>query len=525
MPVDDEDEDIEAVLHVTKKGLVDIHSHRRHISSGSTGSLPDYRSRHAPSASLSSTLWNVPEDNPPGYTAAAASEHFISPSRRPPSASDADSESEPPSTNSHPSSRSGRRRAFVAHRRSHSGRTRFRPNATDDYATTRDSRTDLMLERSVHALEMSNVLLQSSISTRTALSTTLTGNDHQSHISPFRIDSISRRFAASDVVDAHMDALMASTEDLMNGGAVSQSAPPLSTMHSFLGSQRAISSRRSETSRSGHKPPSPAQNGQPCTPLSSVDFDNLPHTPNTPAYILLSSIGERSSSNSQRRFSEARALTPSLPNLRRGSIRNSHRPHRHDKNTLPHTPVRRARSFDSMGGSPGRRLPKYPKAALVSIISPRFFNTSPSLSAQRHTQGHSHTRPVVAVETITRLRRILMRNEEISQPTAPKHTNNHPLLGTDAPADPHKTSASTSLVIHTPPSTQQLSPLPSPSPSPLRIEINPVASTQQPVHTQPNSQPQISPLTPVRTSRQLGLRVPASSLTSPGRLRYSREGL
>ncbi|KAF5387681.1 hypothetical protein D9615_000753 [Tricholomella constricta] len=117
------------------------------LSSDTTSTLPEY---------ITVGGWHREDDDlsdrPPDY---------------PDSAEEADEDTDtsaaslyvpPPLPNSAPATSARRQRRLISHRRRHS-------------AATNDPYLDSLLARSVHALEMSNTLLQSSMSTQTSLST------------------------------------------------------------------------------------------------------------------------------------------------------------------------------------------------------------------------------------------------------------------------------------------------------------------------------------------------------------------
>ncbi|KAK0190425.1 hypothetical protein F5146DRAFT_931364 [Armillaria mellea] len=150
-------------------------THRKRISalrlsSDTTSTLPEY---------IAANNWQRPEaetpsDLPPGY---------------PDSAEEADEDTDsdsgqdiylPPRPTATPTPSPHRKRRNPAHRRRRSS-----PTSTDPYL-------DSLLERSVHALEMSNALLQSSISTQTSMSTILSSGspaDSTLEISARRLSS------------------------------------------------------------------------------------------------------------------------------------------------------------------------------------------------------------------------------------------------------------------------------------------------------------------------------------------------
>lgn len=167
-------------------------THRKRISalrlsSDITATLPEYHQsstsvhpwqRHAQEASLEE---DIPSDKPPDYpdSAEEADEDTDSEDYRdhcntlllqqqPPTGT---STTLPRTPHTAPVTSPRRRHRFQQHKRKHSAPPQL--NLSLSETSPVDPYLDALLERSVHALEMSNTLLQSSITTQTSLSTVL----------------------------------------------------------------------------------------------------------------------------------------------------------------------------------------------------------------------------------------------------------------------------------------------------------------------------------------------------------------
>lgn len=522
----DEDDELD-VAYRPQRTKKDQRMHRRHVSNTSASSLPDYRSRHAPSTSLSS-LSNVAEDSPPDYTADNAVDQFISPGFDLTSADEADTEYEPPNTYLRASLRRGQRRSSDVHRRSQSGRLLPFSSFSMSSSPSRQDRTDSILERSVQALEVSNALLQSSMSTRASLFTAFV--DEESSIQPqpntFRIDSISRRFAASDVVNARMDDLLASTNRVIDGNEMSRSAPSSSTMHVLRHLDRDTNSGRSENSlppNSRHTSrSSPLRTGfsELRSSAAFMDVDQLPHSPNTPAYKLLASIGTRSSPSSRRRFRGTRIGTASLSDLRVAATRASSDQTSQGMVSSSHGPIRRIKSFDSVRSERKLRSreERYPRAALASVISPRFYQSyAKKLSSLPDPRNNSQSELEDTPESIAMLRRILHHDRNHSKFREGHKQRTQAVSRIDTVDTSPEPLTNTGIV--------QPSPKSSPSPSPLRQELAIFTSNSRPPGDS-NPKPRRPLATPAITTRTiLGLGHPSSIFPSRSRIRYSREEL
>jgi hypothetical protein len=308
-------------------------------------------------------------------------------------------------------------------------------------------RTDAILQRSVEALEASTALLHSSLLNRDSLSRSFFGSEPLQ--SDFRIDSLSRRFAASDLVDANMEDLLQSTEELVPSWRRGW-APALQLSTDRMEIRTAHSRKSSETNddlphlsplrlSSGcitpdyttTSPPSSSRshhryhNSYPCITESAL---SSPISHSTPAYNLLSSIvihDSATSKRSTRRGSRCMASTPDFhshptnvvsPTRRRGQLVSGPLSSSSD---MSHTAraVRRTHSSESIHSPPRSRTRTrelYSKVSLASIISPRFFDRH--ARSGRDLASHDPVRnegavghPVIAEETRLRLRFILTK--------------------------------------------------------------------------------------------------------------------
>ncbi|KAF8313398.1 hypothetical protein DL93DRAFT_2167819 [Clavulina sp. PMI_390] len=475
--------------------------HHRHVSNPSASSLPTYRSRHAPSGSMaSSALWDVAEDSPPDYSLnAGLNDPFTLPPSDPTSADEADAEYDDgpghpapsslyPRLSLPPSTRD-RNRPAIRHRRSRSERPFVTPSRLNPRSQPWEDQTDAILQRSVQALEMSNALLQSSINTRTSLAHIAADDDDlydsPSHPSTFRIDSLSRRFAAGDIVDAQMDELLASAHDITGG--LSQSAPttsfmptllPSSATHTPSQSSRLTSHSSRQQKRRSRRSPSPSRFHTSHPSVSTISIDDLPHNHATPAYSLLSSFDVRNAPSSRRRSSVMRPVTPSLPDLRvpHSPAQRSQIPaNSQDARTPSSSRLLQTRSFESLRSIRRTRRSspraRFPKSALVGVISPRFFESrvkhqpSPPPSAMGEIANQSGS------PTIARLRNILSQHAGSSSainsvlPTIVSGNRDElaSLANSSTPSSRHE--------------SPQRSPMPPPLPSPLSPS-SPVAASK-----------------------------------------------
>ncbi|KAF4601276.1 hypothetical protein EYR38_005928 [Pleurotus pulmonarius] len=209
------------------------------LSSDTTTTLPEYTARAQ--QQLESIL---PSDRPPDYPDSAEE-------------GDADTSSEASVSGSHTASntlvyvpqhyssqsahssprRPHYRRPGSGHKRKYPSpktpRTRSRGGSVSHTSPTprndeEDPYLDALLERSVHALEMSNVLLQSSISTQTSLSTILASPDtrHGDRELEARALGLSSRIRGNKVVHRgwaeDLDEIGRDVEDLFEGGSGSE---------------------------------------------------------------------------------------------------------------------------------------------------------------------------------------------------------------------------------------------------------------------------------------------------------------
>ncbi|KAG9218746.1 hypothetical protein CCMSSC00406_0001140 [Pleurotus cornucopiae] len=210
------------------------------LSSDTTTTLPEYTARAQ--QQLEAIL---PSDRPPDYPDSAEE-------------GDADTSSEASVSGSHTASntlvyvpqhyssqsahssprRPHYRRPGSSHKRKYPSpkapRTRSRGGSVSHTSPTprneeEDPYLDALLERSVHALEMSNVLLQSSISTQTSLSTILASPDtrHGDRELEARALGLSSRIRGNKVVHRgwaeDLDEIGRDVEDLFEGGSGSES--------------------------------------------------------------------------------------------------------------------------------------------------------------------------------------------------------------------------------------------------------------------------------------------------------------
>lgn len=149
-------------------------SHRKRVSTirlstDTTSTLPEYISVSS-KKSVNDSIEDPPSDRPPDY---------------PDSAEEADDDTDDDNNvisylpAAHTTSSPRRNRRFPANRRRQ--------------ASSNDPYLDSLLARSVHALEMSNALLQSSISTQTSLSTILASDSQADHTLEVRARGLSSR--------------------------------------------------------------------------------------------------------------------------------------------------------------------------------------------------------------------------------------------------------------------------------------------------------------------------------------------
>ncbi|KAI0053664.1 hypothetical protein FA95DRAFT_469440 [Auriscalpium vulgare] len=178
-------------------------SHRKRfsaltLSSDTTSTLPVYSSWR---------IDDVPEDQPPDYPESADE-------------GDADTDSDTADTLP-PLSPTRSRRHLSSHRRRHSSASPIASTSTDPYL-------DSLLARSVHALELSNALLQSSMSTQTSLSAVLAadGPTTESGLEARAQDLSARIRTNSGVHRGWMDDLNLIAEQAIGDeGPVSRSLP------------------------------------------------------------------------------------------------------------------------------------------------------------------------------------------------------------------------------------------------------------------------------------------------------------
>ena len=149
------------------------------LSSDTTATLPEYSSTPWQRPSLALPLSDdLPSDRPPDY---------------PESADEADAESDDSIAPRLPSASPIRSRT----------RQHYTPRRRAPEASTSDLYLDSLLERSVHALEMSNTLLQSSMSTQTSLSALLSSDDAADRSLEARARGLSRRMRNSGMHREH----------------------------------------------------------------------------------------------------------------------------------------------------------------------------------------------------------------------------------------------------------------------------------------------------------------------------------
>ncbi|KDQ29611.1 hypothetical protein PLEOSDRAFT_61538 [Pleurotus ostreatus PC15] len=194
------------------------------LSSDTTTTLPEYTARAQ--QQLEAIL---PSDRPPDYPDSAEE-------------GDADTSSEASVSGSHTASNTlvyvpqhySSQSAHSSPRRPHyrrpgSSHKRKYPSPKAPRTRKEDPYLDALLERSVHALEMSNVLLQSSISTQTSLSTILASPDtrHGDRELEARALGLSSRIRGNKVVHRgwaeDLDEIGRDVEDLFEGGSGSES--------------------------------------------------------------------------------------------------------------------------------------------------------------------------------------------------------------------------------------------------------------------------------------------------------------
>ncbi|KAL0950057.1 hypothetical protein HGRIS_010064 [Hohenbuehelia grisea] len=185
-----------------------------HLSSDTTNTLPEYSWRTNTHHQHTQLNDPVPSDRPPDY---------------PDSAEEADADTDSHSDNSTSAHRSSTtltyvpqpyspaalpspsrvRRPTTHRRRSSIPKPRKSPNRAESRDGARDSeggerdQLDTLLERSVHALEMSNALLQSSMSTQTSLSAVLAPDSPADHRLAHRAKGLSSRIRGTRAVHAN----------------------------------------------------------------------------------------------------------------------------------------------------------------------------------------------------------------------------------------------------------------------------------------------------------------------------------
>ncbi|KAA1466522.1 hypothetical protein DENSPDRAFT_39838 [Dentipellis sp. KUC8613] len=239
-----------------------------HLSSDTSATLPEYSSVTPPWRSTpverTREREDLPYDRPPDYPQSADE-------------ADEDTDSSVGSASSHisplPLSPTHQRRF----RTPTSSRRRPSHRRSTSASTSTDPFLDSLLERSVHALEMSNALLQSSMSTHTSLSTFLasepsTAADHALEASARGLSSrisSNRSFHESWMDD--IDSISRGVDDVLavpdeSKDAVSRSLPTSSLMHSRMRARGP--QHRSSNDLSVH--------GGSCSALSSTTDLTLP---------------------------------------------------------------------------------------------------------------------------------------------------------------------------------------------------------------------------------------------------------
>ncbi|KAG6897175.1 hypothetical protein C0992_003564 [Termitomyces sp. T32_za158] len=307
----------------------------------------------------------------PVYAAAADDDDDDRPPDYPDSAEEADRDTDssddvPPPPPAPFSLSSPRRRRFPSsHRRRPSGKT------------TADPFLDSLLARSVHALEMSNTLLQSSMSTQTALSTVF-ADSHADEVLESSVRSLSRRIEPRWVDDLAeisrgVDGLFAEADGGSAGGV--SCSLPTSTSPMRRQKRRPLGGglhREQAASASSLSLPLHA-------PLSSPKITETLPEPATPAYTMLSSFVSCATSASSTPAPRTSPL-PAIPGFfsRRASVspptsfkaKAKLQPHEHDRSpsvqVRPMTPP--AEESSSSSGSDTGCLAKRTVLSLRKIL-------------------------------------------------------------------------------------------------------------------------------------------------------------
>ena len=355
--------------------------HHKRLSSAalSVATLPEYHHvRQSTHTSLSST-WDATGSYvpPPDYS---------DPHEEPStslgalgSADEADGESDTPPPP---------RRRSLPHKRSYSAQ--FRMTSTPDI--------DSILERSVEALEMSNALLQSSLSTHASLSKAVMSDDEVEPSMKRRTEFESRRENVIRAQEANAMRFIDDVDTILGRSSLSQSAP-VTSIHERIGTSNLRIEAPSPPVRSKtphHTNPStPQPSDKPSMPSLAV------YSPSsiTPAYTLPSSVVTRDASVVTKRHSRPTTPPPSPP------LRPDGTGHRisssrlstallYETGHVPTPSLRRMRSISA--------LPSFPKSSLRAIMSPSFFSNADRRDA-------SSFPPLSSGKTAQSLRTILHR--------------------------------------------------------------------------------------------------------------------
>ncbi|KAF8335027.1 uncharacterized protein EI90DRAFT_3120922 [Cantharellus anzutake] len=324
--------------------------HRKQASSGvfSVATLPEYQhTRHRPSTSLSA-VWSPTGDYVPPPDYSDAQDVSLAAHDTLASADEADEDSDTPPS----------RKRILKHMRSRTALARV--------TTTPD--IDSVLERSVQALEMSNVLLQSSLSTHTAFSRALMSDNETEELTEWHNELLSRRREIPRIQGPHGKHVIDDEDIIVEQSSLSQSAHHctgssrtcVDTPPHSIGAQIHTNSTRLHHSalRTLH---------QPSMPSLTIHSPS----PTTPAYDLLSSIATRAPTlgveGRSGRKSRHSPFPPSdVTDHQDLSSRSLHPPSAYLLHVTPRASSQRLRSDSSR--------PHFPKSSLRAIMSPSFFS-------------------------------------------------------------------------------------------------------------------------------------------------------